>query len=164
MSCKTRMFNSCIISGESLPFSFNWTHEFSNRWNPNTAYAAAVAVRPSMPELQTGLEYESSGGQSGPEEPQWPTVVGDTVTDGDITWTAAPISNASLRERVDTDNWPAVTDFTITPDAPIDEPGRQVTQAQIGSEVVIRTRRQIRCEVTTTEGNDYVGIIKMKVE
>lgn len=161
MTCKARVFSSCILVGEALPFSIDWTTEFANLWKPNSAYAALSAVRPNE---ATGFEYVSSGGQSGSVEPTWPTEGGETITDGSITWTSQALSNASLRERITDVDWPAVSGFTITPDSFIDEPGRQITRAKIGSEGVIRSRRNIRCEVTTTEGNDYVGILKMKVE
>lgn len=164
MPPQTSVFNASLIDGEALPFEINWTHEFANRWTANSAFAAASCVRPSSVALQTGLEYISSGGQSGPTEPQWPTSLGETVTDGSITWTAQALSNSSLRERIATDDWPDVANFTITPATPIDEPGRQLVSAKIASDVETAVRREIRVEVTTTEDNVYVGIIKMKVE
>lgn len=162
MSCETRIFSTCILAGESLPFEINWTYELSNRWAPNSAFSALSAVRPASTTNQTGFEYSSSGGQSGPLEPEWPTTLGATVTDGSITWTAQALSNTSLRERIDTVNWPEVTDFAITPNTPIDEPGRQLTGAQIGSDVAI-SRADIKVEVGTTAGNLYIGWLKMKV-
>lgn len=164
MSCKIRMFSACFIAGENLPHAFDWTEEFSIRWNANSPYMVGACVRPSTLERQTGFEYVSSGGQSGAEEPEWPTTLGAEVVDGSITWTAAELSFFSLRERVSSDTWPAVSGFTIDPATPIDEPGRQITHANIGSESVANVRVPIRCEVLTTAGNDYVGVIKMKVE
>lgn len=164
MPVKTSVFNAGLIAGEALPFEFDWTHEFANRWSANRAYAASSRLRPSTPELQTGFEYESSGGQSGPNEPEWPQVEGLPVDDGSITWTARALSNASLRERIQSATWPEVTNFTIDTETEIDEPGRQLTSAQISSETESATRREIRCEVSTTGSNIYVGILKMKVE
>lgn len=164
MSCKSRVFSACLLAGEALPFQFNWTRELANLWAADTGFAALAVVRPRAAERQTGFEYASSGGQTGPEEPQWPTTLGGTVQDGSITWTAQALSNGSLRERIADVDWPAVTDFTITPALFVDEPGRQLSAAQISSALVIPERRPIRCEMTTTAGNDYVGIIRMKVE
>jgi hypothetical protein len=164
MSCKTRVKSACILAGEALPFGFNWVDEFAERWSPNSAFPSLTAIRPSSAELQTGFEYSSSGGQSGPEEPEWPTTLGGTVSDGSITWTAQALSNSSLLERIGTVDWPAVSGFTITPDDALDDPGEQLTVAKIGSATASSTRTEIRVVVTTTAGNIYVGIIKMKVE
>jgi len=164
MPAKTSVFKAALIAGEALPFQINWTHEFSNRWSANNGYAVASRVRPSKPELQTGFEYESGGGQSGPEEPSWPSTAGETVVDGSITWTCRTLSNSSLRERIVSSVWTPVANFTIADEVEIDEPGRQVTGAQIGSDTQATTPREIQVEVTTTEDNVYVGIIRMKVE
>lgn len=164
MPAKTSIFNASLIAGEALPFQFDWTHEFSIRWSANSAFEASARIRPSTPEGQTGFEYESSGGQSGPEEPEWPTAEGETVTSGSITFTARALSNASLRERIVSATWPEAANFTIANETEIDAPGQQVTRAQIASDVETATRREIRVEVTTTDDNIYVGILKMKVE
>lgn len=165
MACKTKIFDDCILSGEALEFSINWTIEFANLWEPNQAYTAAVRVRPATAAGQTGFEYESSGGQSdGDTEPEWPAVLNDTVVDGSITWTARALSNASLRERISSFTVPAVTGFTIVEGTAIDEPGRQITPAQISASAALNGKRSIRYEVTTTDGNEYVGIIRLKVE
>lgn len=161
MSCKSRVFSSCMLAGETLPFEFDWTHEFSVFWAAAGYFPALSVVRPVTG--ITGLEYVSSGGQAGEEEPTWPTTIGGTVEDGSITWTAQALSNSSLRERISTATWPAVTGFTISAEATTDQPGRQLTTAKINAEAALSSRRNIRVELTTTEGNEYVGIIKMKV-
>jgi hypothetical protein len=162
MTCKSRVFSSCILAGETLPFEFDWTQEFASYWAAGGSFPQFSAIRPVS--VTTGLEYVSSGGQAGEEEPTWPTTIGGTVEDGSITWTAQALSNSSLRERISTASWPAVTGFTISDETTTDEPGRQLTTAKINADTAISSRRQIRVELTTTEGNEYVGIIKMKVE
>jgi hypothetical protein len=166
MSCKTRIFDDCILAGETLEFPINWTMEFSNRWEPNQGYAASARVRPSTLEGQTGREYESGGGQSdGDTEPDWASIgLGETLVDGSITWTARALSNNSLRERISSATWPDVAGFTISNEAIIDEPGGQITSAQIGAAAALNGKRSIKVEVTTTAGNEYVGIIRLKVE
>lgn len=165
MACKTRIFDDCILAGEALDFPINWTLEFANLWEADQGFSSASRVRPSTPDGQTGFEYESSGGQSdGDTEPAWPTTIGETVVDGSITWTTRALSNGSLRERIASFTVPAVSGFTITPDSAIDEPGRQITMAQISAAAAINGKRSIRFEVTTTAGNEYVGIIRLKVE
>lgn len=165
MPCKTRVFSDCILAGEALDFPINWTMEFANLWEPNQAYESGALVRPSTLDGQTGFEYESSGGQSdGDTEPEWPAELNATVEDGSITWTAKELSLGSLRERISTATWPDVTGFTIENESVIDEPGRQIASAQIGAPTALSSKRSIRCEVTTTAGNDYVGVIRLKVE
>jgi len=59
-------------------------------WSPSTAYDSGDYVRPS---IGNGFEYEcTTGGQTSPREPVWPTTVAGTVTDGSITWTARAFS------------------------------------------------------------------------
>lgn len=162
MSCKTRVFSSCLIAGETLPFQFDWTPEFAVYWAAVSSFPALSVARPLTG--GTGLEYLSGGGQSGEDEPTWPDTIGGTVDDGSITWTAQALSNASLRERISTATWPAVTGFTISSVTVTDEPGRQLTTAKISAAAAISVRRNIRVELTTTQGNEYVGILRMKVE
>lgn len=57
-------------------------------WAATTAYAAQAIVRPTV---ENGLIYmvtAGGGGNSGGSEPAWPTVLGTTVVDGALTWTA----------------------------------------------------------------------------
>lgn len=55
-------------------------------WEPGRQYSENEYVRPSS---VTGFSYQASGdGQSKAREPKWPGVLGQTVTDGSVTWTA----------------------------------------------------------------------------
>jgi hypothetical protein len=60
-------------------------------WAPNTAMTAGIRVYPTT---ETGLEYEvTTAGTTGAVAPAWPTVIGQTVVDGTVTFTARkPIS------------------------------------------------------------------------
>jgi hypothetical protein len=58
----------------------------ANFWEANQQYGVGDYVRPT---LSTGFAYQSSGGTSARREPAWPTVLGETVTDGSIVWTCA---------------------------------------------------------------------------
>lgn len=166
MACKTRIFNDCILVGEALDFPINWTMEFANLWEPNQAFANGIKVRPTTLELQTGFDYSSSGGQSdGDTEPPWPTALAETVADGSIAaWTAGALSFDSLRERIDTVEWEAPVGFTVSDEEAIIEPGRQITTARIGADAAMSGKHDIKVLVTTTAGNEYVGIIRLKVE
>lgn len=56
-------------------------------WAPNVAYPAQSAI---VPDVANGFYYVASkGGTSGATEPAFPTTIGNTVTDGGVTWTCA---------------------------------------------------------------------------
>lgn len=74
-------------------------------WEPSKPYSAASTVRPTS---STGFEYVATAGTSGSKEPRWPTVAGQTVIDGSVTWTAQAASTASL-------NVPTVPAVPVTP-------------------------------------------------
>lgn len=70
---------------ESLPVELNLFKYCANFWRANEQFGAAEYARPNR---STGFAYQSSGGTSGEREPVWPTVLGGTVVNGSITWTA----------------------------------------------------------------------------
>lgn len=107
MACKI-VGQLCKLPGEKLPIQVDLTDFCEHRWDSNRAagiYAAGAFVRPT-PVNRTGFEYEcTTGGQVGVEEPRWPVVVAETVTDGSVVWEAAPISNSSLLKTIATAAW-----------------------------------------------------------
>jgi len=61
------------------------------KWQANHVYSANGYVIPN-PVSETGLWYKTTaGGTSGGTEPTWPTVLGNTVADGTVTWTAIAV-------------------------------------------------------------------------
>jgi hypothetical protein len=59
-------------------------------WRSLTAYALGAREQPADAVVLAGclMQFEVTvAGVSGDTEPDWPTTVGDTVTDGTITWT-----------------------------------------------------------------------------
>lgn len=73
-------------------------------WQASTQYVASRVIQPTNP---TGYYYQAGGnGTSASSQPTWPTAIGNTVVDNDITWTC--ISNA------DPGGWPeSITDAKL---------------------------------------------------
>ena len=123
----------CKRAGERRAFpAFELVNEFSRLWLPNQSYPAGARVRPSLAIGVTGFEYVSNGGQSGATEPQrrrrsspWPTVVGESVADGSVVWTAAELSDDSLLYRIGSVSYDVPDGITNHPRDFIDEPGSQ---------------------------------------
>ena len=56
----------------------------NSKWKPSTGYTEGFYVYPTIP---NGFAYFATvGGTSGGTEPVWPTVIGNTVEDGEVTW------------------------------------------------------------------------------
>lgn len=71
----------------------------SQQWSPNVTYQAYQYVRgiPASPDdapypFQNFQYVCLVGGISGTTEPTWPVVVGDTVSDGTVTWQCRPLT------------------------------------------------------------------------
>ncbi|MFN0198825.1 MAG: Tfp pilus assembly protein FimT/FimU [Planctomycetaceae bacterium] len=63
-------------------------------WQASTAYTAGQWVRPT---LDNRCYYRSTGGgTSGSSQPAWPTVTGQTVSDGPITWECFQVTEKLL--------------------------------------------------------------------
>ncbi len=57
-------------------------------WQASTSYSVGDIVMPTIGN-ETGLAYYcKTAGNSGSSEPSWPTTIGNTVTDGTVTWQA----------------------------------------------------------------------------
>lgn len=71
----------------------------SQQWSPNSTYQSYQYVRgiPASPD-DTPYPFQNFqyvclvGGISGTTEPTWPVVVGDTVSDGTVTWQCRPLT------------------------------------------------------------------------
>jgi len=82
------------INGEIF-YIQNATKVDETNW-ASGAYSSGDFVKPDdsiLDDRTTGLRYESGDtGNTGAVEPDWPGEIGDTVVDGDITWTAKAFS------------------------------------------------------------------------
>jgi hypothetical protein len=81
-------------AGSVKAFTVDLSSRLRVFWLPGREYAVNDAVRPKVAQ---GFAFENLGvpGQSGATEPIWPTLLGGTVVDGSLTWTAViPGTNA----------------------------------------------------------------------
>jgi hypothetical protein len=157
------LIKGCKRSEERKDWAFNWTHELARKWQPDIPYAAGVTVRPSQQGEQTGLQYSSSGGQSAAEEPDWPTTVGASVTDGRITWTAEALSLTSLEDQVSASDWEADSALTVDGDSQTVTPGLQLTFAYVEGGVSGQTYEVVNT-MTTLLGRIFQGVVKLRID
>jgi len=81
-----RMFKNRIINGDFSIWQRGEDFLFGtpDSWAASTSYSVGDIV---IPTTANGFYYECTvAGTSGSSEPTWPTSVGGTVTDGDVTW------------------------------------------------------------------------------
>jgi hypothetical protein len=58
-------------------------------WAPKVAYSAQSAIIPTAANVNGFYFVATAGGTSGATEPTWPSTIGNTVSDGTVTWTCA---------------------------------------------------------------------------
>jgi hypothetical protein len=74
------------VIGSEVFYLESVTLQSEDLWVASTGYSLGDAVIPSNP---TGLRYVcTTAGTSGATQPQWPSVIGDTVVDGSAEWEA----------------------------------------------------------------------------
>lgn len=142
---------------ERQDYAFNVTDEFALRWRPARAYLTGQIVRPND-RPATGFQYvaatDASGGMSsGDQEPNWPKIVGGTVVDGSVTWTAQLPTYDGLRERIDSVAWndADVGDLILADQVEQDLPGLQEVRIWVSGGTVDRTY-DARALITTESG------------
>jgi len=68
-------------------YVFTFHHAQTSTWVASTSYASNSLVEPTTLNTYYYEVTAGGGGNSGSTEPTWPTTVGNTVVDGDLTWT-----------------------------------------------------------------------------
>lgn len=103
-------------AAETVPIDFDWHDLLANLPARGKAYGltARVRLRRRHPRA-AGLEFEcTTSGSTGSDEPRWPKVEGETVTDGTVEWTAREISSSSLRTSISSTVAPSATGLTVS--------------------------------------------------
>jgi hypothetical protein len=168
MSCRI-VAKSCKTAAETKRLGFDyagfdqdagvWAF-LVDSWAPGKVYPNEQTIRPNLP---TGFQYVSAGGQSGLTEPRWPTAVGGTVTDGSITWTAEAIGNESLRAAIISSAWSAPVDITVDSETVVNTGGAQIVAADVAGGDPGQTY-DITNTVTLSDGTVEESVIVLSVE
>ena len=159
MACRI-VDHACKTAGETKPWTFDYGLRFLTRfWQPGKRFAAGVAVRPRTP---TGFQYVSSGGYSGSREPKWPTVAGDDVEEGSITWTAEAIDNDSLVATIVSSSWSAPAGITVGGASFVNTDGDQTASAQVSGGTV-DTTYEIKNTVTLNTGAVEESVVEFTI-
>ena len=104
MACEVQ--KDCKQPNDIKRRGFDLSFFCAAKWEPGTVVALGSFRRPVLLNLGgeqgvTGYEYEAiQGGQTGEDEPAWPTSIGETVTDGSVIWECAPLSINSLAKNI----------------------------------------------------------------
>lgn len=81
-------------AGETLPVMLDCFPVCAMFWRGNERVSSAEYVRPSR---ATGFAYQAgAAGTTAGREPLWPKVLGGTVVDGSVTWTAVAASTNGI--------------------------------------------------------------------
>jgi len=102
---------------DNVPVQADWHDYVINRRRTGVAVVLDFRMRPLRDDA-TGLQYRATTGGVTSRKPwfeiAWPRVVGGTVSDGSVIWTAEAMASNSLRASIVDDDWPAVTGLTLT--------------------------------------------------
>ena len=156
MACRI-LQKVCKTFAESKQWGFDYVRDpetgalgfLARAWRAGQVYPANVVVLPNRAFF--GLQFSSSGGQSGRKEPNWPTSDGATVVDGSITWTAEELSNDGLQSTIVTSDWEADTGLTLASEELTNTNGVQRTSAIVSGGAPGR-KYEVRNIITLSNG------------
>ncbi len=81
----------CVVTGGG-----SCAAESATSWTGLTAYAPGAHVMPTSPTVPGCRFLTNANGTSGVVEPVWPTSLGGTVADGNLTWTCVALDAAMI--------------------------------------------------------------------
>lgn len=80
--------------GETIDYTLDARDQLEKRWRPDRDYTAGEFVRPAR---ATGFDYEcTTGGRTAATEPVWKKAIGQTNSDGSVTWTCRAAGSSAL--------------------------------------------------------------------
>jgi len=144
--------------GDVITFGIDWDGALAQYWHPGGIAPPGLVVRPTSP---NGFEFATAaGGQFGSVEPEWPSVIGQSVTSGSVTLTAQAISTDSLAATVESvsPNPPA----GIAVDA-FDIIGQMVVLVIDATEAASGQNYTVLAPTKMTDGETRTGRIVLKV-
>lgn len=97
-----------------LDYAVDFESECARTWSKWTDYALNDCIRVYQFGSASGLEWKATtAGRSAGRPPNFPTVVGQTVKDGSVIWTAQALSTSSLVRTISgTPVWTADSGIT----------------------------------------------------
>jgi len=84
-----------VLSETTVDAGVVWINSGPTSWQPKTAYLLNQYILDPSGTLQC-VTAIGSNGTTGATEPTWPTALGQTVADGNVTWSCAGPSQAGL--------------------------------------------------------------------
>lgn len=160
MSC-TKIGEFCKRPAERIPVKIPLRGTaFVRTWEGGIVHASTERVRARK---VNGYEYEcTSAGQTGPREPEWPTVIGGTVTDGSVTWTCRAVSNASLTRIIQSCTWLG-GGLTVDGDTIVNTAGEAEVSAYVSGGVA-GTVYEVIARITFGDGSIEEGLVEVTVD
>lgn len=148
-------------SFDEVPVEVDWHDYLARLRRPGSAVAANDVVRPLRSQA-TGLQYRATSNGVTSRRPtaslSWPTQIGGTLRDGSVTWTAEPVSTASLRTTITADDWPSVAGLSFG--AEVNSDLRYVLMVGGGSNGVVY---EVKHQVTLANGEDKEAVAVLPV-
>ncbi len=168
MACAVQTQATCQAKGQVVEAGWDWTDECAHACSRGTYYASATVVRPPAISL-TGFEYVAqNAGQTGIDEPDWPSyaLTGATFRDGAVMWVAQPASAASLLKTIVSSTWSASDPSVTIAGTGLFNTIDQQTVAQMAGSTVspVGTTYAVTNTVTFSDGTNGVGVFNLTIE
>lgn len=148
-------------SFDEVPVEIDWHDYIARIRRSGFAYQVNDAVRPPRASF-TGLQYRCTTAGSSSGRPYaalaWPRIVGATLVDGSVVWTAEALSSTSMRTTISAQAWAATTGVTLGAQSNGDF--RYITFVAGG---VSGQSYDIKHQVTLANGEDKEGVAVLPV-
>lgn len=145
-------------AGDVEIYAIDWDGWLSNFWERGGIVPPGFVIRPTTP---NGFSFVTVlGGQSGNAEPQWPSLLGQTVNDGSVIWASQAVDTTSLFATVQSATWLPPSGIIVSGA----EVSGQVVIAEIDATAAVAgTNYAINVATKMSDGETKVGQIVLKV-